>query len=48
MVAAKMATSGLRKIKVFLKKGFDVIIYVNDVTNKMLSRDSNYIVGVVT
>ena len=42
-----MATSGLRKIKVFLKKGFDVIIYVNDVNNKMLSRDSNYIIGVV-
>ena len=48
MMSAKMATPGLRKIKVFWKKGYDVIIFVNDVTNKILSRDSNYIVDVVT
>ena len=47
MMSAKMATPGLRKIKVFWKKGYDVIIFVNDVTNKTLSRDSNYIVDVV-
>ena len=47
MMSAKMATPGLRKIKVFWKKGYDVIISVNDVTNKILSRDSNYIVDVV-
>ena len=47
MMPAKMATPGLRKIKVFWKKGYDVIISVNDVTNKTLSRDSNYIVDVV-
>ena len=47
MMSAKMATPGLRKIKVFWKKGYDVIIFVNDVTNKILSRDSNYIVDVV-
>ena len=47
MMSAKMATSGLRKIKVFLKKGYDVIIFVNNVNNKILSRDSNYIVDVV-
>ena len=47
MMSAKMATPGLRKIKVFWKKGYDVIISVNDVTNKTLSRDSNYIVDVV-
>ena len=46
-MSAKIATSGLRKIKVFWKKGYDVIISVNDVTNKILSRDSNYIVDVV-
>ena len=44
MMSAKMATPGLLKIKVFWKKGYDVIIYVYDVTNKILSRDSNYIV----
>ena len=29
---------------VFWNEGYDVITYVNDVTNKVLSRDSNYIV----
>ena len=47
MMSAKMATPGLLKIKVFWKKGYDVIIYVHDVTNKILSRDSNYIIDVV-
>ena len=42
-----MATPGLRKIKVFREKGYDVIISVNDVTNKTLLRDSNHIVDVV-
>ena len=41
MMSAKMATLGLLKIKVFWNKGYDVIISVNDVTNKTLSRDSN-------
>ena len=43
-----MATPGPSKIKVFWKKGYNVIIVVNDVTNKILSRDSSYIVDVVT
>ena len=47
MMSSKMATSGLRKIEVFWKKGYDVIIFVNDVPNKTLSRDSNYIVDLV-
>ena len=46
-MSAKMATSGLLKIKIFWKKGYDVIISVHDVTNKILSRDSNYIIDVV-
>ena len=46
MMSAKMATPGLLKIKVFWNKGYDVIISVHDVTNKILSRDSNYIVDV--
>ena len=48
MISAKVATPGLRKIKVFRKKGYDVIIVVNDVTSKNLSRNTNYIVDVVT
>ena len=46
-MSAKMATTILLKIKTFWKKGYDIIIYVHDVTNKILSCDSNYIVDVV-
>ena len=42
-----MAILGLLKIKVLWNKGYDVIIYVHDVTHKILSRDSNYFVDVV-
>ena len=41
---AKVATPDLLKITVFWNKGYDVIISVDDVTNKILSGDSNYIV----
>ena len=34
-------------MKVLLNKGFDVMIFVHDVTNKILSSNSNYIVDVV-
>ena len=46
MMSAKMATLGLLKIKIFWYKGYDVIIFVYDVTNKILSRYSNYIIDV--
>ena len=46
MMYAKMATPGLLKIKVFWSKGYDLIIPVDNVTNKISSRDSNYIVDV--
>ena len=36
MMSAKMATPGLLKITVFLNKGYDVIVSVDDVTNKIL------------
>ena len=39
-----MAMPGLLKIMAFWSKGYDVIIPVHDVTNKISSRDSNYIV----
>ena len=45
-MSAKMATPGLLKITVFWNKGYDVIIPVDNVTNKVLSRDSNHIVDV--
>ena len=47
MMSAKLATLGLLKIKVFWNKGYDVITFVCDVTNKILSRDLNYIVDVL-
>ena len=47
MMSAKIITPGLLKIRVFLNRGYDVIVFVYDVTNKILSRDSNYIVDVV-
>ena len=47
MISAKLATLGLLKLKVFRNKGNDIIISAHDVTNKILSRDSNYIVVMV-
>ena len=49
MMSSKLATSGLLKVKVFQKvflklfqnKIYDVITYVHDITNKILSCDSN-------
>ena len=45
MMLSKMFALGLRKINTL--KDYDVIISVHDVTNKFLSRESNYIVDVV-
>ena len=47
MMSAKMATLGFLKMNVFSNKGYDVMISVDDVINKSLSNDSNYIVDVV-
>ena len=47
MMSANLATLCLLKIKVFWSKCYDVIFSDHDVTNKILSRDSNYIVDVV-
>ena len=47
MMSAILATFGLLKRMVFWNKGFEVIISVHDVTNKVLPRDSNYIVDMV-
>ena len=47
LMSAKFYTLGLLKIKICRNKGYDVKISVYNVTNKILSRDSNYVVGVV-
>ena len=41
-----MYTPGLLKVAIFWNKGYDVITNFDDVTNKIFSRDSNYIVDV--
>ena len=47
MMLVNMATLALLKIKVFSKKGYDLMISVHEVSNKILSRNSNFIVKVV-
>ena len=49
MMPAKMATLDILKMKVFWTKRYDVLIFVHDVNNIILSlsHDSNYIVDVV-
>ena len=46
MMSVKMATPGLLEIMVFWNKDYDVIMPVNDVINKILSHDPNFIVDV--
>ena len=45
-MSAKVATPALRKIMVFWNKVYDVVNSPDDVTNKILSCDSDYIVDV--
>ena len=47
MMSAKMTTPDLLKKTVFWSKDYDLSISVDDVTNKVLSRDSNYFEGVL-
>ena len=47
MMSAKMATPALLKIKVFWNKGYYIIYSVYDVTNKILSHDTNYFMDLV-
>ena len=46
MMSAKLASPALLKLKIFQNKADDVIILDYDVTNNILSLDSNYIVDV--
>ena len=47
MMSAKLATPSLLKMKVFWNKSYYVLVSVHVVTNKILLRDSNYLVDVV-
>ena len=47
LMSGKMATLDFLKIKLFQNESYDVIIYVHDVTNQILSCDPNYIVDLV-
>ena len=44
MMPAEIATLGFLKIKIFWNKSYDVIISVYEVTNEILSCDSNYVI----
>ena len=46
MMLAKLATLGYLKTKIFQNKGYEVIISLHDNTNKILLRESKYIVDV--
>ena len=46
-MSAKSATLDPLKTKIFWNKGYDVITFVYDITSKILSRDTNYIVDAV-
>ena len=45
-MSAKLATPGLLKVKIFQNKGYDITFLDFNVTSKILSRDSNYIIDV--
>ena len=48
IMSPKWAALGLPKLKEFCNKGYDITNYIYDVTIKIISRDSNYILDVVT
>ena len=43
-----LATTGLFTVMILWNKGYDVIIFVYDVTKQILLRESNYILDVIT
>ena len=47
MMSAKMAAPGLLKTKGFWNKGYHVIRFFHDITKKVLSYDSNYVIDVI-
>ena len=47
MMSAKLETLGHLKMKVLRNEGYDVILFTNEISNKVLSRDSDHIVNAV-
>ena len=47
LMSAKVCTPVFLKTKIFWNKSYDIITSVHDITNKISSWDSNYIVDVV-
>ena len=47
IMSANMAAPALFKIKIFWNKGYDVVYFVYDVTNKIFSHELNYFMDVV-
>ena len=47
MMSAKLVPLGLLKINIFSNKGYGIITSAYDITNKILSSNSKYIVDVV-
>ena len=47
VMSSKFVIPGVLEIKVVWNKVYDVLIPAHDIINKILSRDSNYIVDVV-
>ena len=47
IMSAKLTAPGLLKFAVFWNKGYDIMIKVCDVNNKIFSRDLNYIVSMI-
>ena len=47
IMSAKWTALGFPKLKEFCNKGYDITNYIYDVTIKIISRDSNYILDVV-
>ena len=45
--SVKMATLGLLKTKIFRTKRYNVVISVYETTNRISSRDPNYIVDMI-
>ena len=46
MMSANSGAPDLLKIKIFPLKGYELTVSIHDVSNKVLSRDSNDIVNV--
>ena len=47
MMAVKMAPLDFIKIRVYLNKSYDVILFAHNLTNKILLYESNYLVDLV-